>query len=93
MKMVQRQNAAQIEKTMRDLENEEGSMSIDKFWKLKKKLSTKETSKSSIIVNGKEIAADTTIIKEYEKEFSKRLAHKTISKEFAEYEKTTEKLV
>ena len=78
---------------MQELQNDDGSMSIDKFWKMKKKLSPKDRSKSSVIVNGKEIFSGTAIVKEYEKEFSSRLAHDTINKKFKQFEESTRTLL
>ena len=91
--MLQKRTAMRVQDTMQELENEDGSMSIDKFWKLKKKLSPNDRSKSSIIVGGNEVSSGPAIVKEYEKEFYSRLEHKPISKEFSDYEKTTRKLL
>ena len=91
--MVQEKKANRVMQAMKDLENDDQSMSIDKFWKMKKKISPKDTSKSSILVDGKEICSDSAIIKEYEKEFVNRLAHKTINEKFEGYEETTKKLM
>ena len=78
---------------MKNLESDDGTLSVDKFWKLKKKISSHDRSKSSILVGETEIWSGPAIIKEYEKEFIKRLAHRPISREFADYERTTKKLL
>ena len=91
--MFQNQKASRIMETMKELECESGTLSVDKFWKLKKKMSTNDRSKSSILIGDTEIWNGPAIIKEYEKEFTNRLAHKQISKEFSEYEITTRKLL
>ena len=49
-------------------------------------MSSKDSSKSSVMVGETEICSPCAIIKEYEKEFSNRLAHKAISEEFVDYD-------
>ena len=91
--MLQQSRASRVTNTLQQLESEDGSLSVDKFWKLKKKMTPNDRSKSSIIVNNKELWNGPAIIKEYEKEFTNRLAHRKIDKEFETYEKLTKKLL
>ena len=91
--MLQTHKAQRISSTLQQLEDEKGSLSVDKFWKLKKKMSSNDRTKSSILVGGTEIWNGPAIIKEYEREFINRLAHKQIRPEFADYEITTRKLL
>lgn len=91
--MLQTHKAQRICSTLQELEDEKGSLSVDKFWKLKKKMSSNDRTKSSILVGGTEIWNGPAIIKEYEREFISRLALKQIRPEFADYEITIRKLL
>ena len=78
---------------MKDVQDGNGNLAVDKFWKLKKSMSCHDTSRSSIITrNNVELVSGSAIIKEYENEFVNRLAHRPIDNEFKRYEKLTNKL-
>ena len=55
---------------------EDNHFSQKGFWKLKKKLNSKDKARSSIInEKGVKVTSDEAIVKEYEKEFTNRLLH------------------
>ena len=70
-----------VKKINHVLENmtEDDHFSQKGLWKLKKKLNGKDNARSSIInEKGVEVTSDEAIVKEYEKEFTNRLAHRKI---------------
>ena len=83
---VQNMKSARVFKTLSQLNNENGELSINGFWKLKKSLSHPDRSRSSVISKeGIELFGGPSILKEYEKEFSDRLSRKPLHPKFSQY--------
>ena len=78
---------------MGSLTDEHGQMTVNKFWKLKKSLSSKDQSKASIINRQDiELFSPEAIKKEYQLEFYNRLSHRTIDPLFSNFEKRSHDL-
>ena len=94
MEVLQNERSNKIREKIKELENDEGKFSVDKFWKIKKAV-TKENDEKSSVVNkeGVEIFSDYAIIKEYEKEFSQRLSHGKIDPLLERYQEKSNKLL
>ena len=90
---VHQRKAEKISQVINNVSNDQGGLSVDKFWKLKKSLSCTDTSRFSVVTpNDIELFSGPAIIKEYQKEFSNRLAHRKIDDSFKSYEEATNKL-
>ena len=86
---LQEHRAAKVTNIISQIQLDDGSMSVDKFLKLKKTVSPRDNTKSSVLVGTTEVCNPAGIIKEYQKEFVNRLSHRKIDDEFKEYETTT----
>ena len=95
LETVQQSRTARVQDTLEKLQTENTKdFNINKFWKLKKCVSAKSDSKTSIISeNGVELFDDPAILNEYVKEFKKRLSHKTISPDLAAFQDVSHKLL
>ena len=90
---VQSQKSTRISQVINDISDENGKLSVDKFYKLKKSLSCSDNSRSSITTSsGTEIFGGPAMVKEYENEFVSRLSHRKINESFVSYEETTKRL-
>ena len=92
---AQKARSARVQDTLEKLQDEKSkNFSINKFWKLKKCISTKSDSKTSIVTdNGVELFDDPAILSEYVKVFKARLSHKTIAPDLAAFQEVTHKLL
>ena len=78
---------------MKNVTDEHGQMAVEKFWKLKKSLTSPDCTKASIISRSNvELFSASAIISEYELEFSNRLSHRKIDPRFQEYESLSNSL-
>ena len=85
--LIQKQRSIKIAETMGKLTDEHGQMTVDKFWKLKKSLTSQDQSKTSIISRDNvELFSPAAIKKEYEVEFLNRLSRRTIDPAFKTFE-------
>ena len=85
---VQQQRAVRIRSTIEELKEDNGNLSVDQFWKLRKRVLGCAEERTSIITNeGIEVFTEEAIVDEYRKEFSSRLSHRTIHPDYVEYEK------
>ena len=90
IKSVQSMKSARVLKTLSEINDDSGRLSIDSFWKLKKSLSSPDRSRSSIITReGVEIFGGPAVLNEYQLEFTNRLTHKPLEPRFANYEALT----
>ena len=90
---IQNKKSQLITNTMEKLTDQDGQLTVDKFWKMKKSLSCSDQSKASITSRqGVELFSPAAILKEYAQEFHNRLSHKQIDPSFKEYEEITESL-
>ena len=91
--LIQSQKSVKIANTMSALTDEHGQLTVDKFLKLKKSLTSKEQSKASIISRTNvELFSPAAIKKEYEVEFFNRLSHRTIDPAFKNFEERSQVL-
>ena len=91
--LIQQNKSSRVAATMGNLTDEHGKMTVDKFWKLKKSLSSKDQSRASIINRQNvELFSPEAIKKEYQLEFYNRLSHKTIDPMFENFEKRSNDL-
>ena len=82
-----------IAETMSNLTDVHGHWTVDKFWKLRKSLTTNDQSKASIISREKvELFSPAAIRKEYGNEFINRLSHRTIDPAFQNFERRSHDL-
>ena len=94
LRKVQNIRYSRISKTLNQLENEDGEISIDEFWKIKKSVSVKTEEKTSILTkNGAELFNEEAILNEYAQEFKNRLSHNQIDEYLTDYEIATKQLV
>ena len=85
--LLQNQKSLKIADTMASLTDDHGQLTVDKFWKMKKSLTSKDQSKASIMNRANvELFNPTAIKKEYEMEFFNRLSHRTIDPVFKNFE-------
>ena len=90
---IQTKKSRTIAETLEKLTDQDGQLTTDKFWKMKKSLSCPDRSKASITSRqGVELFSQTAITKEYAQEFYNRLSHKPIDPSFKEYECITQSL-
>ena len=84
-----------VQETLKKLKCDNSkNLSVQKFWKLKKCITTKGDSKTSIVTdNGVELFDDPAILHEYVKEFKARLSHKEISPDLAAFQAVSHKLL
>ena len=52
---VQQRKAEKISNIMEQIQSDDNSMSVQKFWKLKKTISPRDSSKSSVLVGNTEV--------------------------------------
>ena len=94
LEAIQKLRSSRIGETLLNLQNQDGELSVNKFWKLKNCVSGKTDERSSIMTDQNiEVFDDNAIINEYVKEFKTRLSHRVISPNLKEYEDTTHKLL
>ena len=94
LESVQEKRTQRLQTTVAQLTNENGEMSIDDFWKLRKNVLGKSNDRTSIMTsNGIEVFSEQAIINEYREEFIARLKHKTIHPYFSEYEEASNRLL
>ncbi len=85
-KITQKLKSARVIETLSQIKNDNGQLSIERFWKLKKSLSLPDRSRSSIISQeGVELFGGPSILEEYIKEFSGRLSHSPPHPKFSRY--------
>ena len=85
---VQQERAVRIRSTIEELKEDDGNLSVDQFWMLRKRVLGRAEERTSIITNeGIEVFTEDAIVDEYRKEFSSRLSHRTIHPDYVEYEK------
>ena len=78
---------------LQNLSDEHGELAVDKFWKLKRSLSSHDSTKASIVTRDNvELFSPTAIISEYRSEFMDRLSHRKISPIFCQYQAATNNL-
>ena len=93
LETVQQQRQHRLQSSMQDLK-EGNAFSVDKFWKLRKKvLGSCEERTSIVSEEGVEMFNEESIINEYRNEFVKRLSHRSIHPSYAEYEEKTNKVL
>ena len=91
--MYQKRKADKVSAVLQNLTDEHGDLAVDKFWKLKRSLSSRDNTKASIISRDNvELFSPQAIMNEYRIEFMNRLAHKEINPNFVRYEVATNKL-
>ena len=94
LESVQEKRSTRLKNTVSRLTNENGEMSIDDFWKLRKNVLGTTDERTSIITGqGIEVFEEAAIINEYRNEFITRLQHKTIHPKFNEYEEASNRLL
>ena len=91
--LVQQKKAQKVANTLEKLTDEEGQLTVDRFWKLKKSLHCPDHSKATIVSKDNvELSSPAAVRKEYAEEFRNRLSHKAIDPTFSEHEETTHAL-
>ena len=92
---VHKARSVRVQETLNNLHEENSeNLSVKKFWQLKKCISTKNDSKTSVMTEtGVELFDDPAILNEYVKEFKTRLAHKTIHPDLAAFQEVSHKLL
>ena len=91
---VQEQRTDRLHRTLEKLQDENGEMSVEKFWKLRKSVLGNETECTSILTeDGVEVFDEEAIINEYRKEFILRLSHRKINPSYTEYEEASNRLL
>ena len=94
LKDVQQLRSTRLKATLEELQDGNGNMSPDQFWKLRKKVMGNTEERTSIITgDGVEVFDEASIINEYRNEFINRLSHRNIDPIFKEYETATNKLL
>ena len=89
---VSKEKARQLTERMQQLTIDE-KLSLDGFWKLKKKYVNKSSVVSSVLnENGVEICSESGILHEYRNEFYNRLQPSEIAKEWKKFEELTVRL-
>ena len=85
--IIQQKKSMKVAETMANLTDEHGHLSVNKFWKLKKSLSSQDNSRFSIFnKENVELFSPEAIKQEYQNEFSCRLSHKAIDPMFQKFE-------
>ena len=94
LKAIQESRAERVSNILISIQNENGDFSPDKFWKLKKTITSNVEERTSII-NEKNIEVFDTasILEEFKKEFKQRLSHREIHPALKKYEETTKRLL
>ena len=94
LESVQEKRSTRLKNTVSRLTNDNGEMSIDDFWKLRKNILGTTDERTSIITGqGIEVFEEAAIMNEYRNEFITRLQHKTIHPIFNEYEEASNRLL
>ena len=89
---VSKEKSRQLTERMQQLTIDE-KLSLDGFWKLKKKYVNKSSTVSSVLnKNGVEVCSESGILHEYRTEFYNRLQPSEIAKEWKKFEELTVKL-
>ena len=89
----QKKKADKVSDVLQNLSDEQGELAINKFWKLKRSLSSRDNTKASILTRDNvEIFSPTAIVSEYRSEFINRLSHRNISPNFLQYQAVSNKL-
>ena len=91
--LYQKRKADKVSDVLQNLSDEHGELAINKFWKLKRSLSSQDNTKASIVTRDNvEIFSPPAIISEYRSEFINRLSHRTINPNFMQYQVVSNKL-
>ena len=94
LREAQRARSVRVIETLEKIQLQDGKLSVNDFWKLKKSSGSKYNEKTSVIdKNGVEIFDDNAILNEYVKEFEARLSHRIIDEDLRTYQETTTKLM
>ena len=94
LETTQKLHASRVYETLQKIQNNDGELSVDKFWILKKCISKKTDERSSIITDQNvEVFDDDAVLNEYMKEFKCRLAHRQICPELKHYQDLTHSLL
>ena len=93
LQTIQEQRIKRIRNTIDDIQEDNGQLSIDQFWKLRKRvLGYAEEPTSIVTKEGIEVFNDEAIVNEYRKEFVTRLSHRKIHPDYAEYQRKSMEL-
>ena len=85
--IYQKRKADKVSGVLQNLSDEHGELVINKFWKLKRSLSSRDNTKASIVTRDNvELFSPPAIITEYRSEFMNRLSHRKISPNFLQYQ-------
>ena len=94
LKEVQQLKANRVRETLNKMQHENGDFSPERFWKLKKSITSRNVERTSIInEQGIEVFDRNNILEEFKKEFKKRLSHREIDPHLKEFEHTTQRLL
>ena len=94
VKSVQEKRTKRLQTTLKQLTDENGEMSVDKFWKLRKSVLGNVSECASILTEDDiEVCDDEAIINEYRKEFITRLSQRKIHPSYTEYEEASNRLL
>ena len=94
LKEVQQSKANRVKEILSSIQSENGEFSPEKFWKLKKSITSRNVERTSIINDrGIEVFDKANIMEEFKKEFKKRLSHREIDPHLKEFESTTQRLL
>ena len=92
---VYKARSSRVKATLEKLREEKSeNLSVKKFWQLKKCITRKSDSKTTVITEDcVELFDDAAILNEYVKEFKSRLSHKEIAPDLAAFQEVSHKLL